>query len=551
MSAFIKDVAGNGDTGTAFKWGGNDIMIVDNMFNDIDISGSIVNGTGAIRINTPTRFRSTKLILRDSGNDHNYIFVTSNLAANRNITYPILTTDDIPMFNDHAATVKNKTFNTGNSFNDFVDIVGIAAPANPSAGTRRLFVDTGTNELSVRTSGGTTVSLETGGGGGAPTGAQYLVLSADGTLSAERVFTAGENVKVTDAGAGGAYTVEACTEDFVLGGVISPAQLTADTNNWNPTNLATSSIIRVDTDSSFRKLTGITAPSPETNKVLKLRNISANTLLLQNQNANSTAANRFDFNGYDIPLFPKQEITLMYDVTLDRWICEDYWSHVIPLTGYGYYYRNDMFTIAADGTVDWFANGTGAANSVSAITSLAGHPGVVQQQTGTQSSGTTNFQLVNDASILLGNNWYWSCEMMVRFTNLSDGTNTYGVDFGFIDNVDIGSPIDGVYAFYMHSTNSGNWVLACESNNTLTSNNSSSAVAAATWYKVKVVVYPNGTAELFINDVSVVTSDGTNVPTGAGRGTGFGSSIFKTVGSTSRSVDIDYIEVIGYGNVSR
>lgn len=45
--------------------------------------------------------------------------------------------------------------------------------------------------------------------GGAPTGAQYLALAADATLTAERVFTAGNGVRAVDAGAGAAYTVHA------------------------------------------------------------------------------------------------------------------------------------------------------------------------------------------------------------------------------------------------------------------------------------------------------------------------------------------------------
>ena len=48
----------------------------------------------------------------------------------------------------------------------YTDIVQRAAPANPGAGTRRLFTDTATGELSVRTSAGATVSLEGSGGGG-------------------------------------------------------------------------------------------------------------------------------------------------------------------------------------------------------------------------------------------------------------------------------------------------------------------------------------------------------------------------------------------------
>lgn len=46
-----------------------------------------------------------------------------------------------------------------------------------------------------------------GGGGGAPVGAQYLVLVADGTLTDERVFTPGTSLSVTDNGAGLAYDI--------------------------------------------------------------------------------------------------------------------------------------------------------------------------------------------------------------------------------------------------------------------------------------------------------------------------------------------------------
>jgi len=55
-----------------------------------------------------------------------------------------------------------------NDVGDFyVDFGDIAVPANPAAGKRRLFMDTATGKLSVRTSAGTTVDLEaTGGGGG-------------------------------------------------------------------------------------------------------------------------------------------------------------------------------------------------------------------------------------------------------------------------------------------------------------------------------------------------------------------------------------------------
>lgn len=55
----------------------------------------------------------------------------------------------------------------------YLDIDDIAVPADPVASVRRLFVDTATGKLSVRTNASTTISLEEQGGGvtwGAPTG---------------------------------------------------------------------------------------------------------------------------------------------------------------------------------------------------------------------------------------------------------------------------------------------------------------------------------------------------------------------------------------------
>ena len=48
----------------------------------------------------------------------------------------------------------------------FLNVKGSAAPANPGAGDRRLYVDSGTGKISVKTSGGQSVSLEEQGGAG-------------------------------------------------------------------------------------------------------------------------------------------------------------------------------------------------------------------------------------------------------------------------------------------------------------------------------------------------------------------------------------------------
>lgn len=46
-----------------------------------------------------------------------------------------------------------------------------------------------------------------GGGGGAPTNASYLTLALNGSLSAERVLTAGSGISFVDTGANGTLTV--------------------------------------------------------------------------------------------------------------------------------------------------------------------------------------------------------------------------------------------------------------------------------------------------------------------------------------------------------
>lgn len=70
----------------------------------------------------------------------------------------------------------------------------------------------------------------TGQSTGAPTGAQYLVLSANGTLTDERVFTTGTGLVATDGGANGNYTlaindsVVATVSGTTFKGTIAPSQ---------------------------------------------------------------------------------------------------------------------------------------------------------------------------------------------------------------------------------------------------------------------------------------------------------------------------------------
>lgn len=106
-------------------------------------------------------------------------------------------------------------------------------------------------------------------------------------------------------------------KSFQLSGDISPSQLTANTNNWDPAGLADASVIRVSTDAS-RDLTGIVPKSPDDGRVLIIHNIGSQDLVLKDESASSTAANRFALSG-DITLAGDDAVTLQYDTTSNRW----------------------------------------------------------------------------------------------------------------------------------------------------------------------------------------------------------------------------------------
>jgi hypothetical protein len=71
----------------------------------------------------------------------------------------------------------------------------------------------------------------TGGGGGAPTDAQYFVLSANATLTQERLLTFGSAFTASDAGAGAAYTISLASQIAAAGPIGSGTAVPVITYN--------------------------------------------------------------------------------------------------------------------------------------------------------------------------------------------------------------------------------------------------------------------------------------------------------------------------------
>lgn len=97
--------------------------------------------------------------------------------------------------------------------------------------------------------------------------------------------------------------------------VTTPAQIVADTNNYNP---GPGGFFRIITDAS-RNLTGIVAGVD--GAIIRLRNAGSFNFVLTNQDAASTAANRIiTGTGASVTYAPDDIAELIYDITDARWI---------------------------------------------------------------------------------------------------------------------------------------------------------------------------------------------------------------------------------------
>jgi hypothetical protein len=98
-------------------------------------------------------------------------------------------------------------------------------------------------------------------------------------------------------------------------GIISPAQLTANTDNWAPTNFSKTLTVRLSTDAS-RNLTGLAGGAA--GRIVTLENIGSQNLVLKNASSSSTVGNRFALAA-DYTLAGSTHVVLLYDGTASRW----------------------------------------------------------------------------------------------------------------------------------------------------------------------------------------------------------------------------------------
>lgn len=187
-------------------------------------------------------------------------------------------------------------------------------------------------------------------------------------------------------------------------------------------------------------------------------------------------------------------------------------------------------------------NGGSNVFTTTGLTHCDGHWGILRCGTAAVANSVAGIGAGTITDSVIFGTYKHETTAIVYIPNLSNATNRFYVEHGFSDNRG-GVPTDAVMFSYIDTQMGGNWGCLAYNNNVLTSKDSGVPVSALTWYKLRVVVNVNGSAEFYIDGTKVATTTDFpvgSVGTGSARATANGCTIRKTVGVTARNLDIDY-----------
>lgn len=216
-----------------------------------------------------------------------------------------------------------------------------------------------------------------------------------------------------------------------------------------------------------------------------------------------------------------------------------------------YYYVNDFIntvtTSSPGNDLQATNSGTSAATSTQA-TDNSGRIGLVRSTTGTTATGRSAVATGATAVRLGGGAWVY--EISLNITTTSNSTERFQLAIGFIDTYTAANQVDGVYFLYDEggvstgSTATGNWQTVSTSNSSRTFNQNAAnptAVAQGTWCTLRIEINAAGTEAVFKVNGTIIGTHTSTIPTGAGRELGFGWLMIKSLGTTARTVDFDYL----------
>lgn len=213
---------------------------------------------------------------------------------------------------------------------------------------------------------------------------------------------------------------------------ISPSQITSDQDNYSPTDWATADVVRLNFDTGGRAITSFAAWTNGRQKTLF--NISGNYGYLPCEHPDGTAANRV-MGVCDHIIAPYGAAVIEYDGTSSRVrVLSNTFNPASIGNGNlrGHYYNLKPGSVTAG---DWgdFAFAVANSGTTTATAGASGLPGGISIGTSTSTNAVSNLYFsknILNPAFFGAQHIVASC--FVYFPTLSDGTNTYTFQFGFI-----------------------------------------------------------------------------------------------------------------------
>jgi len=173
------------------------------------------------------------------------------------------------------------------------------------------------------------------------------------------------------------------------------------------------------------------------------------------------------------------------------------------------------------------------------IAGEANHPGIIDLRDGTTANGGWNASTAANAFLIAGG------EKAVVTFQIRNARATANGWIGFKDNSTNAQPVDGAYVYFIGNGTTVTMDARTRSNSTETINGTTWAPTLNTWYTLVITVNAGGTQvdyEVF-NDAGTSqwsVNNVANIPTGAGRQTGFG--IQANESTTDAAAAIMYVD---------
>lgn len=315
--------------------------------------------------------------------------------------------------------------------------------------------------------------------------------------------------------------------------VISPAQITANQDNYSPTGWADADVVRININTTGWAITGFAAWT--NTKTKTIINTSENFGYIPCEHPGSNAANRV-LGVCDHIIAPYGILVIEYDDTSGRVRVASNSFDMSNLSG-----KKGGFCFVSPGATlgtDWGKVGFGiSGGNNEAVAGTSTLPGVWGINTSTSASGISTIYLTKTV-----NSPFWvgqghgivSC--LVYFATLSNGTETYTFSFGKVPgNSTVLDTSNEVTIRYSHGLNSGKFLGVSRSSSSESTADLGVTVAANTLYVLTICTDDSRNEARFYVDGVYRNRTTSNIPS-----TNYGvrALIAKSAGTTQRSAFI-------------